>query len=116
MPAVETYNTGLTEEQLTSAFNRALNDYTDAQVDGKILAAVTGLGLTVRALAPDDADNPTAGTSTETGGILLSAASAENSGVGLNIFASTAGEIYARTKSDSSTWNQWAEISTVVFP
>ena len=110
MASIETYNTRLTETQLNTAFSRALNDYTDAQVDAKILAAVSGLGLSIRVLAADDADNPTTDTPTEAGGILLTAASAENTGVGLRIFASALGEIFACAKSSSSAWYPWSEL------
>ena len=42
MPTVDAYNTGLTETQISDAFARALNDYTDAQVDAAIASAVAG--------------------------------------------------------------------------
>lgn len=42
MATVEPFNTGLTEAQLTTAFQRALNDYTNAQIDAAIASAVAG--------------------------------------------------------------------------
>ena len=32
----EVFNTGLTPEQISTAFSRALGDYTDEQIDGKL--------------------------------------------------------------------------------
>ena len=32
----EVFNTGLTTEQISNAFGRALGDYTDEQIDGKL--------------------------------------------------------------------------------
>lgn len=38
MATVESFNTGLTTSQLTTAFNRALGDYANAQIDSMIAA------------------------------------------------------------------------------
>ena len=110
MASVEAFNTNLTEAQLTNAFNRALNDYTNAQVDSLIAAAVSGIGVTVSAIAFDDSDNPTYDTPTASAGIILTVISAANNAVGLRICANTSGEIFAAAKQNASTWHDWTEI------
>lgn len=110
MVNVEAFNTNLTEAQLNTAFSRALGDYTDAQIDSLIAAAVAGIGVTVSVLAADNADNPTYDTPTASAGILLTVASSANTNVGLKICANTSGEIFACAKQDSSTWHSWAEL------
>lgn len=109
MATVEAFNTGLTEAQLTTAFHRALNDYTDAQVDALIAAAVSGIGLTVSVIAADDTYNPTYDTPTASAGIVLTFASAENSDVGFRVCANTSGEVFACAKQ-STGWHEWSEL------
>lgn len=110
MATVEAFNTNLTESQLNTAFSRALNDYTDAQIDALISAAVADIGVTVSVLAYDDEDNPTYDTPTASSGIMLTVTSSANANVGLRICANTSGEVFASAKQDSSTWHSWSEI------
>lgn len=110
MANVEAFNTNLSEEQLNTAFSRALGDYTNAQVDALIAAAVSGIGVAVSVIAANDEDNPTYDTPTASPGILLAVTSSENANVGLRICANTSGEIFAAAKQDENTWHSWAEL------
>lgn len=60
MATVEPFNTGLTEAQLTTAFQRALNDYTNAQIDAAIASAVEGKQNTLifDTSPTDESENP----------------------------------------------------------
>lgn len=56
MANVEAFNTNLTETQLNNAFDRALSDYTDAQID-TLLAAKQDV-LTFDTAPTEDSTNP----------------------------------------------------------
>lgn len=110
MANVETYNTNLTESQLSEAFSRALGDYTDSQINALISAAVAGIGVSASVISSSDENNPTYGTATASDGILITAGLSSNSGVGMKICANTSGEVFICAKQESSTWHSWTKI------
>ena len=115
MATVEAFNTGLTEEQINTAFSRALGDYTDAQIDAKITLLNTIIttiqnSLQVYLLESDNEDNPTSDTPTACPGIVLELATGEDVDVGFRLFAGTSGEGFASAKQSENTWHSWTEL------
>lgn len=111
----KTFDTGLTKEQLTTAFSRALNDYTNAQIDAKFSLVNTVISsiqnsLKVYLIESNDEDNPTYDTPTACKGIMLELATGEDTDVGFRLFAGTSGEIYMSARHGENAWHDWSEV------
>ena len=95
----------------TAAMNAIFDDVVAARGGQSSLAAAMAQKLdkadvSISILAVDDADNPTAGTPSESSGIRIVFSSSESTYVGLKIFACTMGDIYAAAKMET-VWDDW---------
>ena len=84
----------------------------DLNYNADKIDAFAAASISASVMSATDEGNPTYDTPTACAGMLITATSADNSAVGLRIFAGTSGEIFMQSK-DSHGWGDWAEVVSI---